>query len=519
MLTLAGGHVGSTLLLLTMTPYFFGVLGPSKYGLLSLFFSLVQYAAIVDFGLGPGLVKYVAEDHTLGEHGRIRQMMTFALLFYLTVGTLALSIVWRYGGHLIALIKMPAELRPEAPPLLFGFCAYVFIAAVGFTLHSLLSGVGRLDLSATVRATGLIFYVLATSIALRLGFGLNGMLAASFISLGVTIPLTYFFALREFGQVYCSPASIRWLSIRRVFVTGGWIQLSSVMYLIYSQTNGIIIGFVINVAAVAIYDLASRLSRAIRALAYYANAALLPAMSALEARSGAAAIDKALVNGSRYVAAVSFCTSGFVIASAPIVFSAWLGARAQHRGVLDEILIVLCLTAVIENYIGVATTVLRAIGAPKLEAVYTVTTAVTNIGITIALAPRFGLIGVVIGTLVGSTIGSVLFLTIFSRIRAVPMFENFVKPLLKLFCATGLAAGASALVVRALISSGLPSRPLAFAELALTGILYAAIFVTMLGVTRYLCDTDLAFVKRILPPKLTLPVDRRLVRFLFAGTQ
>jgi O-antigen/teichoic acid export membrane protein len=519
MVTLAGGHVGSTVILLAMTPYFFGVLGASKYGLLTLFFSLVQYAAVVDFGLGPGLIKYVAEDYTFGRRDGIRQMMTFAVLFYCGIGTIVMTLLLCFGREIVALVKMPADLRHEAFPLLIGICAYFIISQLSSTLHGLLSGIGRLDVSAVVRAIGLILYVLATSLALRLGYGLYGMLAASFLTLIVSVPVMYMFALREFGQMFCSPTAIRWPSVRRIFVTGGWIQLSSIMYLVYSQTNGIVIGFVISVAAVAIFDLASRLSRAIRAIAYYANAALLPAMSALEARSGTEAIHKSLVDGSRYVAAVSFCIAGFVIASAPIVFSAWLGSRAQQRGLLVEILIVLCLTAVIENYIGVANTVLRAVGKPRLETVYSVTTAVTNVILTIVLAPRFGILGVVIGTLVGSTIGSVLFLTIFCRTRHVPMFANFVKPLLKLFCVTIPAAGATAYAVSWFVRQGVPSRGLAFAELAALSCLYGAIFVVVLGITGYLRATDLTFVKRIVPSRLGVPVDRRFVRFLFAGSR
>ncbi len=519
MLMLAGGHSGSTVILLMMTPYFFSVLGASRYGLLMLFFSLVQYAAVVDFGLGPGLVKYVAEDHTLGRRDGIREMLTFAAMFYLVVGAVVMSLLLLFGHDIVKLIKMPADLRPEAFPLLIGIAAYFFLSQVASTLHGLLSGIGRLDVSATVRALGLIAYVFATFFALRLGFGLVGMLVASFVTLIVSMPILYGFARREIGPVYCRPSAVRWASVKRIFVTGGWIQLSSIMYLVYSQTNGIVIGIIVNVAAVALYDLAGRLSRAIRAFAYYANTALLPAMSALEARSGPAAIHQALVDGSRYVAAISFGVAGFVIASAPIIFSAWLGTRAQaQRGLLVELLIVLCLTAVIENYIGVPNTVLRAIGAPKLETVYSVTTAVTNVVLTILLAPRFGVIGVVIGTLVGSMIGSVLFLTNFSRVRRVPLYENFGKPLLKLFFATSISAAAIGFAVHVLLRSGAPARPLALVELVVVGCLYGVLFLGLVGLTGFLRRADLAFIKRIVPSRFVVPVDRRLVRFLFAGT-
>ncbi len=518
MLTLAGGHAGSTIILLAMTPYFFGVLGASKYGLLILFFSLVQYAAVVDFGLGPALVKYVAEDHTLGKRENIRVMMTFALLFYLVIGAVIMTLLVIFGHSVTGLIKMPADLRPDAFPLLIGIAAYFFIAQHAFTLHGLLSGLGRIDISATVRALGLIFYVLATFVALRLGFGLAGMLGASFFTLIVSIPILYTFAYKEFGHVYCWPTSIHWAPIRRLFVTGGWIQMSTIMSLIYSQTNGIVIGIAVNVAAVAMYDLAGRLSRAIRALSFYVNGSLFPAISALEARRGPQAIQKVLVDGSRYVSAVSFFASGFLIAGAPIIFSAWLGSRVDHNiGLLVALLIVLCLTSTIENCIGVPLTMLRAIGLPKLETVYTVAVAVTNILLTILLVRRFGVVGVVIGTLVGTTIGSILFLFNFSRIHRVPIFESFGRPILKLVLTTGLSTTITWLVVQLLMRGGVPSRPLAFLELALVGCVYAAIFLTMIGFTGFFHSADLAFVKRIVPSRFGKPVNRRIVRFLFAG--
>jgi O-antigen/teichoic acid export membrane protein len=290
------------------------------------------------------------------------------------------------------------------------------------------------------------------------------------------------------------------------------------MALIYSSTSGVIIGVVVNVAAVAIYDLASRLSRSIRAFAYYSTAAMLPAMSSLEARRGSQAIHRALIDGSRYVSAVSFCVCGFVIASAPIIFSAWLGSRAPQRALLDEVLIVLCLSAVIDNYVNVSTTVLRAIGAPKLETLYTVATAIVSICIAISLAPRFGVIGVVLGPLVGSTVGSTLFMIAFSRTRNLPLMSNFGKPLLKIIAVTTVSASLTYVVVQPLLQNGPPSRPLAFVEIIIVGSLYLAIFTIMLGITKYLGDHDLAFVKRILPKRLALAIDPRLIRFLFVRT-
>jgi O-antigen/teichoic acid export membrane protein len=518
MLALAGGHSGSTLVALAMTPFFYGTLGAAKYGLWMLFFSLVQYASVVDFGIGPGIVKYVAEDHTLGKHDAIRQMVTFASLFYLGVGAIFMMLFVIFGHSIIALIKMPEDIRPDAYPLLLGVAGYFFLSQLSFTLHGMICGLGRLDVSATIRAVSLIAWVFASFMALRLGFGLVGMLAGSFASLIVSMPILYAFARKEFGHVYCWPTAIHWGPVRRIFVTGGWIQLSSIMYLIYAQTNGIVIGLAVNVAAVAVYDLASRLSRSIRAIAYYVNAALLPAMSALEARSGPTAIHKALVDGSRYVAAISFCVSGFVISTAPIIFAAWLGSRAQNqRALLIELLIVLCITAVIENYIGVPSTVLRATGAPKVEAIYTVTTAFMSVLLIVLLVPRFGVLGVVVGSLVGSLIGGVLFLISFGRIRQVSIMDSFGKPLAKLFFVTVVSATATWLAVQFLVRHGTPSRPVAFLELAVGGCVYFTIFLTLLGVTSVFSSTDLAFVKRIVPTRFVIPIDRRFVRFLFAG--
>jgi O-antigen/teichoic acid export membrane protein len=517
MLTLAGGHAGSTIVLIATTPYFFGVLGPSKYGLWMLFSALVQYAAIVDFGLGPGLVKYVAEDHVRGNRQNIRVMMTFSMLFYLGVGVCTLTLLSFFGHQIVASIKMPPDLRAQAYPLLLLMAVYFFISQQTYTLHGLLSGLGRLDVSATVRAIGLIVYVLVTLVALRLGFGLNGMLLASFLVLFVSMPVLYAFAFKEFGHPYCWPKAISWPPVRRLFATGGWMQISSIMGLIYFQTNGIVIGFAVNVAAVALYDLASRLSRSLRAISFYINGALFPAMSALEARSGPAAIQKVLVDGSRYVSAISFCASGFLIACAPIIFSAWLGNRLHSLNVLVGLLIVLCLTSTIENCIAVPVTVLRAIGLPKLETAYSVAVATTNVILSILLVPRFGVIGVVFGTLLGSLIGSVVFLTSFSRIHRVPLLENFGKPILKLLATTTLSSALAWFATQLLMRYGTPSRPLAFLELAVVGSIYAATFLILLGATGFLKSSDLAFVKRLLPKRLTTPVDRRILSFLFAG--
>ncbi len=89
--------------------------------------------------------------------------------------------------------------------------------------------------------------------------------------------------------------------------------------------------------------------------------------------------------------------AGLIVASAPLIMSVWLGRTYPD---VATIAILLTLTYAINNLTGVGTTIVSAIGKPRYEAEYSVAGVILNLAATVALAPFFGLYGILAGTMI-----------------------------------------------------------------------------------------------------------------------
>ena len=148
----------------------------------------------------------------------------------------------------------------------------------------------------------------------------------------------------------------------------------------------------------------------------------------------------------------------------------WLGRSYPHVPTITTLL--LSLAYGVSNLTGVGTTVVAAVGKPRYESEYAVLAMMLNIGATLALAPFFGLYGVVIGTVIGVVLSSAYFLARFHRLMRLSAWEYLGTWLWRLAAATTLAAAPVLLVRLALPASVTEDRGKGVLALAGLGVLY-----------------------------------------------
>jgi hypothetical protein len=179
------------------------------------------------------------------------------------------------------------------------------------------------------------------------------------------------------------------------------------------------------------------------------------------------------------------------------------------------VIALLVFTYIINNLTGVGTTIVRALGVPRYESYYAVVGAGLNIGATLALAPRFGILGVLLGTAVGSTLGSVYFLWLFHRLRQLSLWSALGRWLWRLSLATALA-GASVWWAAANLPVELfADRAHGLATLSALGLLYLVALTACLALVGFIEPADLAFARQTAPQPLVAVADRLRLRPAF----
>jgi len=109
-------------------PYLIRKLGVDAYGVFSLSLIFIGYSALFDFGLGRGIVKYIAEYHVLNNLEKLRKLIRSALLVYLIIGIASSVILGLFTYFLLGKIfHIPTFLAADASTVFYLTSLYLII--------------------------------------------------------------------------------------------------------------------------------------------------------------------------------------------------------------------------------------------------------------------------------------------------------------------------------------------------------------------------------------------------------
>ncbi len=507
-------RLGGILVIFALTPYIVEQLGLEAYGLWAILGSIAWYFGLLDFGIGAAFVKYIAEYTAQGAFRRVQQVITFGLIFYLLLGLLLAPLALLVVRWLVGLLQLSSALVPIAVNGFLLVFVYFFLSNALGVFGALLNGQEQMKTTSLVTVAGQVVYAATVVGFLHLGYGIYGLVTASILQTLFTALVCYIIARRKFGPLFIHPARFEWPVLRRLFAFGGWMQITNAASVINMQSDRLVIGGFINVTSVTYYEIGNKLAMLVRAVPLAFLSALLPTASALEAAGQRDQLDRAYVRASRNLMLIYMVLAGFIVGAAIPLVRVWMGQDYPYAPLVAVLLIAGYLVNMLT---GVGTTMVRAMGKPRYEAYYTLMGSTLNIVLTVILAPRFGLFGVLVGTVLGLGVSSVWFLWLFHRLRRLPWWAAQGSWLWRLCLAT-LGAGGSLWAVCAVIPEALLSqRIVGLGVLAGLGVLYLSGLIVLLRVTRFLEPADLQLARHVLPVRLLPLLAWRPVLYLFGA--
>lgn len=190
---------------------------------------------------------------------------------------------------------------------------------------------------------------------------------------------------------------------------------------------------------------------------------------------------------SRYLMLLTLLITGFTAVAADRLVTTWIG---RPYPTANLIVLALAVSYAVNNLTGGGTTMVRAAGQPRYETYYAILSMVLNIGLTVGLAPSFGLAGIIAANVAGSA----YFLVLFHRRFAMPWFKTMGDWLWRLLLAT-LAACLGVWIAQTVQPAG--GRLIGLAFLALDASIYLAVFAVALSGLDFWTDRDTAVFRRI----------------------
>jgi O-antigen/teichoic acid export membrane protein len=495
------GFGASALYMILLVPIVLHYLGREHYGLWTAVLAITGYIGLADLGVSSSFVTYIARYVAAHDYRQSGRVVHLGLLFYLLVTLIMLGLSSVAGDFFFTMLRIPAETLPLAQQSLTLAVAVFGVTSVAGVYGSVLGAIQRVDLFNMLAIASYAARLVVITLALSLGFGVPGLLAGDALVTVLNVPVLLILIRRELPEMPLGWLSYDHALMKRMLRFGIQMQVSRIADVVQTQWDKLVLTRALGLSAATMYDVGARPSGRLRMLPITAIASLVPAVSALDARDQQERIRAALVRATRYLALISAPMFGLAVVFADPILRLWLNDAGYTQAAWT--LRILSAALFVNVVAGALSLVAQGRGEPQYQMRTTLIQAVLNLALSVVLVLQFGFYGAACGTGISIVFGGLLFFHVYGkRIMPAPLrtlFTLAAKPVLCVVPA-GVAGYLASLAGRMVPAESL--RIVAALELIPGVLVFAAVYIAMVRVTRVLTADDMGFFRNALPMKV-----------------
>jgi len=311
--------------------YMIRTLGPDRYGIWVLAFSLIEYAWVFDLGFSPAVYTMTSRHYIRGEHRQIHEILNTVLFLFLGMGILLIAIV-------AALLPPLAGFFRIAPELRFDFYALMMMVAVAFanaqslrSYATALEGFNRFDLLNQVRVPLTIVRSAVMLVLLYQGFSLPVLGAVTVGSqiLGNWMNMRQFRLLLPEYRFNIHQAS--WATLRRLSGFGMTAFVCNTAAIVSQFSAAVLIGRYRTVADTGYYNVVNRLLQQLVQLLDRTGLVAAPKAGELDNDGKKESIARLGVLFNRYTLAVFMPVTIWLVLYGRELIALWISPEVAER--------------------------------------------------------------------------------------------------------------------------------------------------------------------------------------------
>jgi O-antigen/teichoic acid export membrane protein len=430
---------------LLLVPVQLAGLGPQAFGAWSLVAASVGMVSVLDLGLATSLFRFFGVN---GERNRAAsdRLLSTALLAVLGLLVVASPVLYLAAPAIGSLLHQDAGQVPATVATLRWLGPVVVLPLLVAALAARLQSAGRFGLLAVSVVVGQVVYAGAVLVARHGQLTGAGLARAMVAGQAVTAVCATVAVLAGVGWRPWRAGLLARDERREVAGFARRMQVAGVWGFVNLEADTLIVAAFLPVSSIGAYAIGASVSGGLRS----ALSTLLPPLLTPLSDAGTdvpVAADAMATVQRRWVR----LAAGPALLCVPLAagVALVLGHSLGHSLGLASGAVAAALMA--GNAVNLGTAVLsyltRVLGRPDLEARYGRFSALVNIGVTLALTPWFGLVGVCVGTGAGQVVGSLWFIRLVRRSAGLPL-PSFVRdvPLAAAAIATAVMGGTAVAV-------------------------------------------------------------------------
>lgn len=290
--------------LLTFRMLYQGLSGEA-FGLWSLLWSVFGYGVLLDFGFGAAAQKRVAESLTQKDWRKLSRSLSTILCVY-TVAAFVIAA----AGFLLSAALLRSVGTQEADLHEFVAATRLFFVgmAVGFPLGifaEVLRGLQQTHVANRLAIGGLVANAILIALGLWLGWGLFPLFFISLLCVLLPDALAGYLALRQLPQVEIHPRHFSRAQLVQTSRFSLFVWASTMNHLLRSKTDQLVIGLLLSLPAVALYQASGKVAEMMSAVTKQVGDALTPAAAYLHADGERSQLRDLFLQGLRVTVALS----------------------------------------------------------------------------------------------------------------------------------------------------------------------------------------------------------------------
>jgi O-antigen/teichoic acid export membrane protein len=400
------GTIANMAVALFLSPFIIHRLGNVAYGVWVLAIGVVAYLGLLDLGMQSAVLRFVSKGHTQNDHQGASEALSAALWVRLQISALILLLSVGLAAVFPLIFNVPAELAGDArKAILLTGVKMAITMSIG-VVAGVLSALNRYDLQNYLSMVQTAVRVIGVVAVLRTGHGIVAIAVCELIAVLIYNALLVWVAHRLYPQLQILLSKPKRETLRRIWTYSSYAFLTTVAVQLIYQTDYIVVGKCVSVAAVTYYaigySLCSYTSQAINSM----GATFVPAASTYEAAGDTNSLLMLYKNGTRATLAVSLPILITLMVRGRSFIGLWMGPQySQSSG---TVLIILSSAFLFVFANRTAQAIAFGVEKHKMGAIWAIGEGVVNLTLSIILGRRYGIYGVAIGTMVPSLVVNII---------------------------------------------------------------------------------------------------------------
>ena len=377
-----------------LSPFLVHTLGPERYGIWALIFSIIGYMSLLDIGMKQSLARFLSKHYALKDWQSLNETINTSTAIYGVTGALVVAATLVVAHFFLGAFNVEPDLLPTMRSTLIVIGIYQAITFLMMT-GTAIGPFHRYDISNAIEMTFGLINAAATVIILKLGYDLV-VLAWSVLILN-----TARFLVRRAVQqhlvpeIQIAPRYVKRARSRELLGYGFISFFIVVSWLVVSHVQNIVIGIFVTTSAVTYYSIAGQVINYLRTMVNAIGVPLVPAVSHFDATEERHRISALHLRITGYLYYLTTTVGiGLLCFGRQFIYQ-WMGPEFD---ITVTVLMILTVPACLSLPQMTANSVL--LGLSKHKALFKVLLieAVANLSLSIFLVNVIGLVGVAWGT-------------------------------------------------------------------------------------------------------------------------